>query len=474
MKYRLKKLTLYIFIVTVMMLGAVPSYAEESLFEGAADPPNVTATSIMLMDAGSGEVLYEKDAYKKRDPASITKILNCLVCLDTLDFDQEVTVDIDPEEEGSTMRLKKGETMKIKDIVYGMMLWSANDGAKYLAYLAGDGSVSRFCDMMNEKAKELGAKDTAYVNPNGLNGEAVNNITTAYDIAIVVRAAMKDKRFREIVGTEDYVIDATNKSDKREMSNSNKCLWSDMVKAAANGDEEALDWYTSRFKSNPDNYDIGSDESEIRAKAERQANKRCALMYKPCIGVKTGYSSTAGDCFAGFARKGDTEIIAVVLNARNTTNRFKDAKKLWKYAFRTFETYTAQAKDDFKYQMKIKRGELREVDLGIEDDLKLTVLKKDDPAETVKVKVELTEEKPMAPIEMGEVVGRLVAYDNGKEVASQNLISLETSGEGSILSYIGFADEDMYQFFILLGVFIALIIAIIVICRTRSKKRKRP
>jgi len=467
-----KKLTLFIFALILMLLGAVPSFAEESYLKGAEEPPEVTGTSIILMDAGNGKILYEKDAYKKRDPASVTKILNCLVCLDKLDLDRKVTVDIDPTDEGSIMNLKKGETLKVRDIIYGMMLWSANDGAEYLAHLAGEGDTDSFCEMMNAKAKEFGAKDTKYVNPNGLNGSAVNNVTTAYDIAVTVREGMKDKRFREIVGTDEYVIYATNKSKKRSLTNSNMCLWNDMIRAAADGEKEALDKYTEEYESDPYYY-TGDDEAANRAAAKKHAKLIASLMYKPCIGVKTGYSSTAGDCFAGFAKKGNTEIIAVVLNAPHTKDKFQDAKKLWTYAYDNFKTYTAQTKDDFDYEMKVKWGELREVKLGIDEDLKVTALKKDKPAETVTVEVELNEEKPTCPIKKGEIVGKLVAYDGGKAVSSEDLISLETSGRGGPLSHIGFADEDRYQFFILVGLFIALVIIIIRAHRAKKRRMKR-
>lgn len=455
-----KKLTIYLFAVALMLAGAAPAFAGESLFKGAAEPPSTTGTSIMLMDAGTGEILYEKDAYEKRDPASVTKILNCLVCLDTLNFDQKVTVTIEPETEGSIMELKKGETLSVRDLVYGMMLWSANDGAEVLGYLAGDGDIDSFCKMMNAKAKEMGAKDTKYVNPNGLNREAVNNVTTAYDIAVVVKEAMKDKRFREIVGTQEYVIDATNRSKERKLTNSNMCLWSDLIKEAAEGNEWALDEYTEEYKSNPYNY-ISDDEAAVRQAAKDQAKMISSLMYKPCVGVKTGYSSTAGDCFAGFAKKGNTEIIAVVLNAPHTKNKFQDAKKLWVYAYDNFKTYTAQKQSSFAFDLDIKRGQLREVAIGISEDLKVTVLKKDKPKETVTTQMELIDEKPMAPIEKGQVVGQLVAYKDGKAIGSQDLISLETCGKGRILSYIGFADEDTLEFCVVFAAFLLLLFLVI-------------
>ena len=472
-----KTLTTVVIAAALALMGTVPSFAGETVYEGAGEPPDATATSICVMNADTGDVLYEKNGHKKRDPASVTKILNLLVCLDSLNFDETVTVDRTTTGEGSTMQLTNGETLKIGDIAYGMMLWSANDGAEYLGYLCartgkGDGEMDTFCDMMNKKAKSIGAKDTKYNNPNGLNPKEVNNVTTAYDIALMVKEGMKDKRFREIVGTREYTIDATNKSKKRKLHNSNMCLYSEEIQKVADGDKEALKKYIEKYKSNPDNY-VPEDEAELPDIVRNAAKARAELMYKPCIGVKTGYTSSAGDCFAGFAKKGDMEIIAVVMNAPHAKNKFQDVKKLWKYSFANFKSYTAQSSDDFKYQMKVKRGSLREVDLGIKNDLKVTALKKDNPEETVTTEVELTEEKPMAPVKKGAVVGRLVAYENGEEVSSQDLISLETAEEGGPLSYIGIADEDVPKFFILLGLAIVVLIIVRYMIKTSKKNKAR-
>ncbi|MBQ3390710.1 MAG: D-alanyl-D-alanine carboxypeptidase [Firmicutes bacterium] len=456
----------------LILMGAAPSFAEEKTFEGAGTPPETEAEAVIVMDAGSGTVLYEKDAYAKRDPASITKILNCLVCLENLDFSQTVTVDYQPTTEGSSMKLKEGETLVIRDIVYGMMLWSGNDAAEYLGYLAGGGDMYHFCEMMNAKARDLGALDTAYVNPNGLNNMEVNNVTTAYDIAVVVKSAMKNDQFREIVGTQKYRIPATNLSEERKVTNSNFCLWDDVAYQAAGGDEAALDQFIEEHQKRAFNF-VSEDEAEIREAARENAQKAAELMYKPCIGVKTGYSSTAGDCFAGFAQQEDTEIIVVVLGEPHSNQKFRDAKKLWEYAYDNFKTYTAQAKEDFELEMDIKHGELREVAVGLREDFKVTVLKDENPSESVTTEIVLNEEKPEAPIEEGAVVGQLVAYDNGKEIARRDLVSLETSGEGGPLSYIGFADEDRYQFFVLLAAFLLILFLIIFRIATRKKRKAK-
>ena len=474
-----KTLTTVIIAAALALMGTVPSFAGETVYEGAEEPPDATATSICVMNAANGDVLYEKNGHKKRDPASVTKILNLLVCLDSLNFDETVTVDRTTTGEGSTMQLANGETLKIGDIAYGMMLWSANDGAEYLGYLCartgkGDGEMDTFCDMMNKKAKSIGAKDTKYNNPNGLNPKEVNNVTTAYDIALMVKEGMKDKRFRDIVSTRQYTIPKTNKHKKRIMTNSNRCLWDDQVVAVAKGDKKALDKYAQDYRNNPYNYiDESVDDEMARDIALNQAKAAAAYMYKPCCGVKTGYSSTAGDCFAGVAQKGNTTIIAVFLNSAHTSTKFKEAKKFWKYGFDNFQNYTAQKASDFQYEMKVKRGTLREIELGIPENLCITALKKETPSETVTTEVELTEEKPMAPIDKGAVVGQLVAYKNGEKIGSQDLIALESVGKGGPLSYIGIADEDVPKFIAIVVLILILLLLLWAYIRIQRRNRKR-
>ncbi len=465
----IRTLTTVVFAAALALTGTVPSFAAESTFEGAGEVPDTTATSVIMMDAGSGEILYEKDAYKKRDPASMTKILNLLVCLDTLNFDEEVTVKTTTTGEGTDINLQKGEKITINNLAYGMMLASANDAAEYLGYLAGDGDIDAFCDMMDAKAKELGCKKTDYKNPNGLNPDKVNNVTTAYDLALMVKEGMKNEKFREIVGTRKYTIPATNKSKKRKLTNSNLNLYSEDIQKAARGDKATLNKYVKLYKSDPYNY-IPEDESELPQMVQDLLKERASLMYRPCIGVKTGYTSTAGDCFAGFAEKDGMEIIAIVMNAPHTEDKFQDTKKLWKYAYRTFKSYTAQSKEDFEYQLKVKRGSLREVELGIRDDLKTTALKDAKPEETVTTEIILKEEKPMAPLKKGTVVGQLVAYDGDKAVSKQDLIALETAEKGGPLSYIGIADEDVPLFLIIVGV---VLLALIIIYRVRTSDKRR-
>ena len=163
------------------------------------------------------------------------------------------------------------------------------------------------------------------------------------------------------------------------------------------------------------------------------------------------------------------------MKADDKPTRYKDAVKLWAYAYDNFKGYTAVESGDVQYSIKVKRGSLRKVDLGIAEDLKVTVLKDADPEKTITTEIKLKEEKPMAPIKKGEVLGKMIAYDNGKEVSSQDLIALETAEKGGPLSYIGIADEDLPEFFILVGLALItlFIIRMIIVTTRRKNARKR-
>lgn len=469
----IKRLTTLIFAAALALTGTVPSFAEGQTFEGAPDGPEINAEAAVIMDAGSGQLLYDKDAYDVRDPASMTKVLNLLVCLDTLDFNEVVTVDRFPEPTPSTMHLHEGETIKVEDLVYCMMMWSSNDAAEYLGYLAG-GDMETFCKMMNDKAAGFGAKDTKYKNPNGLNPDPVNNLTTPYDTAIIMTEAMRDERFREIVGTTKHTVPETNKYKQRNLTSTNKCLW-DQEKidelaaleqeAAANPPVYIVDELTGEKKLDA--------ASAARNKKINKLKKKTRYMVEGCIGGKTGYTSTAGGCYTGYASRGNMDVVIVLMGAVDKPTRFKDAVKLWDYAYENFQCYTAATAGDVQESVKVKRGTLRKVDVGIRHDLKVSALKDADPSKTVTTELVLPEEKLMAPIKKGTVIGEMIAYDNGKEVSRQDLITLEKVGKGGPLSYIGIADEDLPEFFLLVGLAIVTLIIIRMIIVTSRRKAER-
>lgn len=417
-------------IAALILTGAVPSFAAEEngkqKTELAAsaeiswdDAPEVEGTSVIMIDGGSGDILYEKNAYERRDPASITKILTCLVVLENMDLDDEVVVEEDYDGAGENIALKADERFTVEQLLYAMMLASANDAAEALAIAAG-GDMETFCDMMNERAKECGAKNTNFTNPNGMNypGQEKHR-TTAYDIAMIAREAMKNDTFRKIVSTAKYTIPTTNRSDRRNIRSVNPCL----------------------------------------------------DLYERTTGIKTGTTSTAGYCFCGSAKKGDTELIVVDLNS-GAEQRFSDTIKLWDYGFSKYHTYIAAEAGKAVSDERIKRGAKRSVRIGTTSDLAVT-LNKGVKAEDMTVETDIDDDL-RAPVKRGTEVGSITVYDSdGDPVASQPLVTLENVKEGGILSYIGIADEDRLFFAIGIVLAIILIMLIMMMIRRMNYKKQR-
>ncbi|MFQ3612071.1 MAG: D-alanyl-D-alanine carboxypeptidase family protein, partial [Fimbriimonadales bacterium] len=226
-----------------------------------AQTPTVRAKSAILMEASNGQVLYEKNARQPMPPASLTKVMTALVVLERCQLDEWVTASEKAvQTQASSMNLRVGEKVKVRDLLYALMLRSANDAAVALAeHVAG--SVEAFAQLMNERAKELGATRTHFVNPHGLHDP--RHRSTAYDLALIARAAMENETLRQIVAEPYYIV---------ERSINQEDLW--MVNKA-----------------------------------------KFLKMYPYAEGLKTGYTRQAGFCFAGSASKDGRRLISVVLHS---------------------------------------------------------------------------------------------------------------------------------------------------------------
>lgn len=243
-------------------------------------PPTVSAKSAILFNARTGDIIYEKGKDDKAYPASTTKILTALITIETLekyhsDISQKVKV---PKEavgvEGSSIYLKPNEEITIEDLLYGLMLRSGNDAATALAYIIG-GTEENFVDMMNVRASELGCKNTHFTNPSGLFDE--NHYTTAFDMALISQAAMKNETFRTI--------------------------------------SAAQNWQSSRTT---EDYPFFTNKNKV------------IFQYEGGNGVKIGYTEKSGRTLVASALRDETQLICVVMNAPDW---FNDSYKLMDYGF---------------------------------------------------------------------------------------------------------------------------------------------
>lgn len=213
----------------------------ETAGEDWPSEPSIVAPSGILMEASTGTILYDKNMHEQHYPASITKIMTALLAIENCDMDEMVTVPHEAvymEDKGSHIALDEGEELTVEDCLYAILLASANDAAYSLAVHIG-GSIEGFADMMNKRAEELGCQDSHFTNPHGLPDE--NHVTSAYDMALITKEALKYDIFRTIAGTTFYEIQPSEKQpDLIPMSHHHKMLLSgkyhyDGVFAGKNG-----------------------------------------------------------------------------------------------------------------------------------------------------------------------------------------------------------------------------------------------
>ena len=257
---------------------------------------DVTAESAIVMELETGTILYSKNMNDVHYPASITKIMTALIVLENCELDETVTFSAEAvyntEAGSSSIARDVGEEMTVEQTLYGMMLESANECAYALAeHVAGD--VSSFVDMMNAKAEELGCQNTHFNNSNGLPDE--DHYTSAYDMALISRAAYAIPKFAEIVGTKSYTIPPTNKHSESTPLNNHHCM---------------LHYY-----------------------------KTNQYIYEYCLGGKTGYTVVAGATLVTYARKNGMTLVCVVLKDVSG-EQYTDTTNLFEYCFDNFSTYS--------------------------------------------------------------------------------------------------------------------------------------
>lgn len=361
----MRKLILYILLLSFVM-SIVPVYADTA-------SPVVTAPSAILIDAASGKVLYEKNADERHYPASTTKVMTGLLAVEHGKMDDLITVgeNVTHIEPGSSqIYLIPGEQLTMEQLLHALMLESANDAAIAIAEHIS-GSVEEFAKLMNKRAKELGATNTNFVNPNGLHND--NHYTTPRDLAMIAKYAMTLDKFRSVVKEVKYTIPKTNKQEERNyITNSNKLIWQTYDK----------------------------------------------FRYEYATGIKTGYTVKAKQCLVGGAKKGDVELISVVMGAEGQ-NIYSDTVGLFEYGFANYENVGILKKDQIVTSVSVKDVE-EKINLLAAEDFSLLLSQ----AEREKVKTDVkTREDIQKPVKKGDVLGEMVISLDGKELKKVNLVS---------------------------------------------------
>ncbi len=287
---------------------------------GFAQKPTVKAKSAILMEASNGQVLYEKNAHQKLPPASLTKIMTALIVLERCDLDEVVTASENAvNTQPSSMNLRVGEQVKVRDLLYAIMLRSANDASVALAeHVAG--SVEAFAELMNARAKELGATNTNFTNPHGLHHP--DHYSTAYDLALIARKAMENETLRQIVAERYHIVERSINQDDLWMVNKAKFL----------------------------------------------------QMYPFAEGLKTGYTRPAGFCFAGSASKDGRRLITVVLNS---DQREQDTIALMEHGFNDWTVLHLGLQGTVVGKVAVERGQMESVPVRLSQSALYVVPKRE-------------------------------------------------------------------------------------------------
>ena len=358
---RFKTVLLFVLLLSIA-LPAVPVSAKE--------PSDVSATAAILYHPASGSVLFEKNADHRRPIASTTKIVTALTVLQT-EKDLDRTVAIDAAAcgiEGSSLYLKPNETLTVRELLYGLLLQSANDAATALA-ISCAGSVEAFADRMNQTAAQCGLQNSHFTNPHGL--DAAEHYATARDLAVITAEALENDVFREIVSTVRHSIPSPE--GVRTLVNHNKLL----------------------------------------------------RLYPDCIGVKTGFTKKSGRCLVSAAQRDGERLVCVTLNAPNDWN---DHSALLDYGFSRLQKQTLLEEHSFTFDCPVVCGDKQSVTVFNAEEITISLpIDSESPTREIRLPRFLG-----APVTKGEIVGYVVYKLNGRTVGESPLVAADPVGEVKI------------------------------------------
>lgn len=355
--------------------------------DGNGKALKIKAKSAILIDGSSGKVLFAQNEKKHLPPASVTKVMTLLLVLEGCEsgkiaLDDEVVIsERAASMGGSQMYMEPGEQHTVEELLKGVIMVSANDGCVALAeHLSG--SVESFVDSMNNRAKELGLKNSHFVNTNGL--PVANHYSCAYDIGMISKELMKQEVAHPwfTAWQEDIQVGLPGKKSKFTLTNTNKLIRS----------------------------------------------------YNGAIGTKTGYTENAGYCLSGAAQRESTRLIGVVLGCKTSDIRFAEMGRLLDYGFANYETVqVAKAGSKIK-QVRIEKGDNTKLFAVAEESIGLTVQKGN--KNKVKKKIEIDKNIKL-PIKKGDRIGMIAVYEGNEKSAEYALVSdRDVARAGFVTTYI--------------------------------------
>ena len=380
---------LSLFFSVMISFHLAPLAAADADSPVLPEDPNILAKAALLVDANTGLPIYAKNEHEELYPASLTKIMTALLVFEAIEdgklsMDQMLTASSSAlmglADDGSTAGIQVGETMSVQNLLYCMLVVSANEACNILAE-AVSGSVSAFVDAMNAKAKELGCENTHFVNPNGLHDP--QHYTSAWDLYLITAAAMQYDGFMTICDTAHVVIPATNMSEERDYWTTNHLLST---------------WRVIGYR-------------DTRAH-----------------GIKTGSTDDAGHCLVSSAMHGSLHFISVILGAERVEEHgvgnirsFSETSRMFDYGFDNFSYQTAILESEEIQEVPVELSEMDHVTVHPAQDTEVLMPKTLSP-EDLERSVEL-QEVVEAPVAAGQKLGTLTLSYDGITYATVDLLA---------------------------------------------------
>lgn len=381
----------------------------------------------LVIDPEYNAVLYEKNMDKRLFPASTTKMMTAILVLENANLNDIAVVDqeVASSYKGSHIALDFDEEMSVDDLLHALLIASANDAALTLAKHVS-GSIDEFVNLMNAKAKEIGANNTHFVNPHGLHDE--NHYTTAYDLYLIAKYAMSNDKFKELVNMSSYVIKPTNKKEERYIHS------------------------TNRFLTNTGKMNINGDIRKIE--------------YDGVCGVKTGFTDDAGNCLVTFAQRNGRQLYSVVLKSKQF-DVYSDTYKLLDYGFNNTNNFKIGSKNEFIENISIKKANIPYFATVLGNDIYYP-LKNDENKDSITKKIIFNDDLKL-PIKAGDNLGKVEFFIDDQKIGSGNILStLDVEPE-----YNNFLDALLSKWYIFVILFLLTIQVLQVIFRIRRRNHRR-
>ena len=414
------------FLILVLSLCSVPVFAEDK-----AKEPDISAKAAILVQEGTGRIMYEKNADKKMYPASTTKVMTAMLAIEKLDpagslTASELAVQIDRD--GSNMGILAGEVLTVEQLLYGLLLDSANDAANVLAEGVA-GSIPAFVELMNQRAAELGMQNTQYQNAHGYHHS--DHYTTAGDMAKLCQKAMENDLFRKIVSTPQYEIPPTNRYKETRYLSSGNALINPM--------------------------------------------RGHAYLYNGAKGIKTGHTSDAGYCLTSYAQRKGLGYICVVLNSKYeypNNYSFVDTISLLDYGFNQFSMRNVADVNEIVATRDVRwsKGD-EQVLLSAKAPLEI-LLPKTYYKERLTTKI-TTEEKIKAPVKKGATLGKIEYFYDGEPVGSVELVATKDVPRSFFKMIFGTLWGLIFNAWVMVPLTIIVIILLLRRVAEENKKRKQ-